>query len=305
MKKKIKVIFITFTIITFIGTAAILMTIGNDKIHFIHTGYSDAILIESNNKFALIDAAENNKLNNKEINLESDEGVVKYLDDLNIDKLEFCLGTHAHSDHIGGMDSIINKYKVNKLYIKKYNPKKLIDEEFKYNNQEVYDDMIKAANNKSVEIIHPSDSNNEFSLGDFKIKIVNYEETTKDKISENANSLGIEITKGRNKIFLAGDINNEDGDEDKLAKTIGKVNVLKVGHHGLKGSSSENFIKSLHPKISVVTGKKETFDKDVEKRLNSTNSKIYITGECGHVITIIYNNFTSCHSLPDVHNKLL
>lgn len=275
----------------------------NDKIHFIKLTYGDAILLESNGKYALIDGGEDNDNPRGFENLEfkgSEEYVVDYIKNIAANKygdvtLEFVVGTHSHSDHLGGLDTVINdpNILVKKGYIKEYDESKIDDYEINnWDNKEVYEQTINALKNEKAEIIQ-NINKAPFKLGDFTIQFFNTENTTNDeKVGENENSLGVKVSKGEQIIFLAGDINNLDGDEDRLAKEIGEVDILKIGHHGQHDSSSTNFLKTLSPKYSIVTG----FDKDIEdsilKDLYSIKCFNYSTGDNGTiVITFDSDNF--------------
>ena len=78
---------------------------------------------------------------------------------------------------------------------------------------------------------------------------------------ENNNSLGILLTQGNKKAFFAGDINNLDedkkkeriGDEDRIKNQVGKVDLLKLGHHGYKYSNTKNFMNTLRPQYAIIT----------------------------------------------------
>lgn len=82
---------------------------GNLKIYFIDVGQADSILIEQNGKFMLIDAGNN------------DDGdlVVNYLKQKGVTKLDYVIGTHAHEDHIGGMDDVIKNFDEEKILFPK------------------------------------------------------------------------------------------------------------------------------------------------------------------------------------------
>ena len=88
---------------------------GIDCIHFLSTGNSDAILLESGGHFALVDAGEDSDNPRGFDWLVFDgheEDVLAYLKSHAADEngkvhLDFVLGTHAHSDHIGGFDTVI------------------------------------------------------------------------------------------------------------------------------------------------------------------------------------------------------
>ena len=259
-----------------------------DRIIFLSTGMSDSIILQSNGKFALVDGAEDSDNPTGRPELESggyEQHVLNSLRAIRANKLEFIIGTHAHSDHIGGIDSVINSLDVKRLYTKKYSEDKLSDNELLWDNKEVYNQMINAAKDNNTDIVYVDEnSENEFKLGDFTIEIVNFENSELDIIGENENSLGVKITIGDKKVFLGGDISNIDGDEDRLADTIGEVDLLKVGHHGLDGSSTYNYIQAIRPKISIVTGFKEYLSDTVRYNLESVNSQIYVTGDKKNII---------------------
>lgn len=76
------------------------------------------------------------------------------------------------------------------------------------------------------------------------------------KIDANYFSLGVKVTSvstGKT-AFLSGDINNYLGVETSLAKQLGHIDLLKLGHHGSYGSNTNSYVKKLNPKIAVLTG---------------------------------------------------
>ncbi len=89
-----------------------------------------------------------------------------------------------------------------------------------------------------------------------KLEIMNYG-VSRPKQDANYFSLGVKVTAvstGKT-AFLAADINNFNGTETRLAKTLGHVDLLKLGHHGSYGSNTYTYLKTLSPKIAVMTGK--------------------------------------------------
>ena len=80
--------------------------ISHTQVHFLSTGNSDCIFIQSD-KNVLIDAAEND-----------DEGyIIQYLRRLGIKKLDYVLSTHPHADHIGSFDAIVKEFKINEFLL--------------------------------------------------------------------------------------------------------------------------------------------------------------------------------------------
>ncbi|MFQ8831518.1 MAG: MBL fold metallo-hydrolase [Ruthenibacterium lactatiformans] len=70
------------------------------KVHFIDVGQGDAVLLEQNGAFALIDAGER----------EAADGLVAYLQAAGVAKLDLLVMTHPHADHIGGMQAVLDAF---------------------------------------------------------------------------------------------------------------------------------------------------------------------------------------------------
>ncbi|MBP3915624.1 MBL fold metallo-hydrolase [Clostridium sp.] len=310
-------------LISQLGFAKVNAASNDDKIHFIATGNSDAILIESNGKYGLIDAAEDTGTSRTRGSVSEiqalngkgyEEKVVNYLKSVGVEKLEFAIATHAHSDHIGGMDTILSEFQVGKLYTREYKETYVNSSgartqiflgkyEYTWDNQEVYDDMINQAKKSGTNIVYVGQNSSyntlNFSLGDFSIQIVNnrlYNTTEAEKRitlnSENANSLGVIVSKNDKRAFLAGDIENSanDNDEDFLMSNsetkdkLKNVDLLKMSHHGENGTAK--FLNYLNPKYVVVTRTNTTNNISSINFVNSNN--VYITGEVNDVVA----NFT-------------
>lgn len=266
-----------------------------DRIHFLSTGGSDAILLESDGKFALVDCAEDSDNPRNLPALEYtgyEDKVIEYVKKIAGNEqgkatLEFIIGTHSHSDHIGGFDTLIadEDIEVKKAYIKRYNAAAINDYEVtKWDNEEVYNQFIAACENGNVEIVHETADVTE-RLGIFEISILNGEyDVSGKKKGENENSLGILVEAYGLRTFLAGDINNKDGDETRLGKIIGDVDVLKVGHHGHIRSTSRGFVKDLNPEIAVVTSSINKVFFGVRMNLNSVSAAIIATKENNGII---------------------
>ena len=73
---------------------------------------------------------------------------------------------------------------------------------------------------------------------------------------------------------------------------LGKVDILKVGHHGSKTSSSKEFINEINPKYSIISvGKNNRYGHPNKEVLEIfKNSKIYRTDKDGSIMFKIKNN---------------
>ena len=272
-----------------------------DRIYFLNTGGSDAILIESDGKFALVDAAEDsdNPRNFDALIFTGYEDYVvdfvkKIAGDANGSvELEFVLGTHAHSDHIGGFDTLIldEDITVKTAYLREYDEDRISEYEIEsWDNKEVYEQMLDACAKRGVPVVSdiPAEP---FTFGSFTMQFINTEiNPVEGRVGENENAVGLLIEKNGTKAFLSADINNYDGDEDRIAPEIGKVDLLKVGHHGHEGSTTENFINTLSPDIAVLTRGNATPSAEPLKNLNRVNAAIYATGKYGEIIAEFTEN---------------
>lgn len=256
-----------------------------DAVYFLNTDSSDAIILQSNGHIAMIDSGEDNDNPRNLPDLEYEgfeEEIIDFLkknfgnENGNV-HLDFILGTHSHSDHIGGFDTIIgdDNIFIDKAYLKEYHSENIREKEIiEWDNQEVYDQMINALNAKSIPIISdiPTES---FKFGNFTLTFLNTEyDDTKD-IGENDNSIVTLVEIDGKKMLLTGDLDNCSKDEEKIAEIVGEVDILKVGHHSYGMSTMSKFIKTVNPKVSIITNTSKKADKITLARIAIlTKSKI-------------------------------
>lgn len=264
-------------------------------IHFLNTGSSDCIIVESNGHFAMVDAGEDSDYpaNKPHLNYPGyEEEVCNYLLKNCVSSdgtvtLDFVVGTHAHSDHIGGFDTVINHPKINvkKAYLKPYNEKDIfIYERLSWDNTEVYEQMKNALIKNNVEIVEDFDEL-KTTFGDFKVTFYNGKYKKRlVKYGENVNSVVTLFECNGFRCLLAGDLNNKDFDEYRLAEKIGKVDLLKVGHHGYPFSSSRKWLKTLSPKYSVVCNFEKKIYPHIKHRLvDEIGTKLFCTADLNGV----------------------
>lgn len=261
----------------------------SSSIHFLNTGHSDCIILESNGHFAMIDAGEDTDFpaDKPHLNLKGyEKEVCEYLlqnckgEDGYV-TLDFILGTHSHSDHIGGFDTIINhpEIKVKKAFLKPYHEENIfVMERKRWDNKEVYLQMKNALCDNNIPIIEEFD-NFKFNLGEFCITMLNgvYKKPPR-KFGENINSVCTLIELNGIRALLVGDTNYKNGDEKLIADKVGKIDLLKVGHHGYFGSTSIHFAKVLKPEYAIVCNSRKRMYPDVVFKLKHiSKSKILCT----------------------------
>lgn len=258
-------------------------------IHFLNTGPSDCIILESNGRFAMIDAAEDTEYPPNKPALKYpgyEKEVCEYLhkncaDESGAVTLEFVLGTHAHSDHIGGFDTVINDdmVTVKKAFLKPYDESGInMFERTQWDNKEVYTQMRNALINKNVPIYTEFDGCS-FEMGDFKITFYNGANAhRRRKTGENENSVVTLAEAFGRRALLSGDMNWKCGGEKNISKAVGRVDLLKVGHHGYDFSTSKIWLKTLDPDIAVLTNREKQMHKSVAARIKKySRAKLYAT----------------------------
>ncbi len=267
---------------------------GDDRIHFLNTANSDAIIIESNGIFAMIDAGEGNNNPRRKTEYKGYEAeVVEYIKKVCKNAygevyLDFILGTHYHYDHIGCYHAVISDTEIGigKAYFKEFNPEIAKDYEVeRWKIGEIYNQIMVDLAIRQIEVVSdlPKD---EFAFGDFVLQF--YNTVTPDELAgegENASSVGVKVTKGNKTAFLAADITKSCGLEQLLGEKIGDVDLLKIGHHGYFGSSSKEFLGLLKPEIAIVTNQLGKVYPNVKWNLTmSAKVPFYATYDCNGII---------------------
>ena len=299
-----------------------------NRIHFINLkskSGSDAVLLESRGHFALIDMGEDydfpdgsNPRYPDRWGITRDNGQVledrlfRHLKQVGVEKLDFILGTHVHSDHIGSADEVLKRYPVDKFYLKRYSDERITTQWRLWDNLYNYDNAVKTALERGVNLIQDiSDNDSHFTMGDMDIQLYNYkneydsEGKLKKVFDDNSNSIVAVITVAGKRIYLGGDLDNAEGAEDKLGPVIGKVDMMKWNHHyDAIISNTVNFINNLSPSIVVQTSGSDINRESTRALLREKNIKIvkaYSHTKDATVFDIDKEGFTNVSEVfPDI-----
>lgn len=235
------------------------------KVHYLDVGQGDSIFIElPNNETMLIDAAESYQ----------SENIINYLKNLNYQKIDYVIGTHPHTDHIGGLKDIINTFEIGKIYMPKV-----------VSTTKTYESLLMTIKDKNLKINTAKAGTSIIDIDTLKINILAPNNSTYTEL--NNYSVVTKITYGTTKFLFMGDAEKLSENEIKEDVT---ADVIKIGHHGSNTSSSIDFIKKVNAKygiISVGLNNKYNLPKEeIITNWENSGTKIYLTSINGTITAI-------------------
>ena len=236
----------------------------SDYIKMIDVGQGDSILLHSDNKNILVDTGgsykEGNIFYNTHLPLFKSKG---------IKKLDYLIFSHGDKDHIGEANTLINSFKVDKIIINS-------------NRLNYYEKQLP----KNKTII--GEEGLTIKLKDFTLVELN------TNLEDENDSSGVYLLNYKNiNILLTGDASKRSEEYILDNYELPHINILKVGHHGSKTSTSERLLKETNPNIALIScGKDNKFNHPNRETINVLNKykvKYYRTDKQG-TITINLNN---------------
>ncbi len=203
---------------------------GSLKAYFLDVGQGDSTLIIFGNRTILIDAGETDK----------GDIVVGKLKGLLISRIDLLVATHPHSDHIGGMEKVLDAFSVGQV----------LDAGMTHPSP-LYARFLDTIEAKHIRysIAHQGQT---IDL-DPALRIVVLsppDQKTSDDLNDN--SVVLRISYGTVDMLLTGDAGKET--EEQLLKTGYALDseILKVAHHGSPYSTGPAFLEGVHPQVAVI-----------------------------------------------------
>jgi len=203
------------------------------EVHFINVGQGDAILVDLGSFEILIDGGPNDKW-------------VSYLEGRVDGPIELLIVTHPHADHIGGLPTVLQLYKVESVWTTGAT-----------HITGAYEAYLAALSNSGTSALTVSCGYTETFEGlNLKLEVLHPCSITGDL---NNDSLVVRLTYAGVTFLFTGDLEKE-GEQALLRRgVLVPVDILKVAHHGSASSTSTDFVKAVKPKISVISVGKNSY----------------------------------------------
>jgi len=241
----------------------------SDYVLIVDVGQGDSILLHSGKYNVLLDTGGNSYSES----FLAKNVLIPSLKSFGIKKIDYFLLSHGDYDHMGEAINLVENFKVEKVIFNcgEFN--------------ELEQDLIKVLEKKKIPYYSCI---KELNIDDEKLYFLN----SGDYGNENDNSSVIYTELNNHKFLFMGDASVEV-EEDLIEKyNLQNIDILKVGHHGSKTSSSKKFINEVNPKYSIISvGKNNRYGHPNDNALEILeNSKIYRTDQDGSIMFKINNN---------------
>lgn len=248
------------------------------EVHVIDVGKADAILLRSGGSAALLDAGK----------APAGEVVADYLARYGVESLDYVIMSHPDKDHIGGMSQVLEEIPA-KTFVQAPLPEEVIpdSDEYRAMEQAVDDNGLERA------VLLPGET---LTLGAARLTALG---PLREYGDANNNSLVLQLTCGKFAALFCGDMEKE-AERDLLSSGEDlSADLLKVGHHGSKTSTTEEFLAAVSPSaaaVSVGPDRNNLPREEVLERLEYAGVQIYRTDTDGDIVFAYDGNYLSINT---------
>jgi len=231
-------------------------------VHFIDVGQGDAILVDLGDTEVLIDGGGRSP------------GVTAYLEDHVNGSLEVMVATHPHADHIGGLIEVLDDFDVEEIWLNGDT-----------HTSKTYSDFMAKVNAEGAEVyeaVWPYF----IAVGGLMFYVLNPLGPLVD--DKNNNSIVLMMSYCDTDFLFMGDTEEEAESSMIAAGILVDIDILKVGYHGSRSSSSLAFLDIVQPEVAIyMAGEDNTYGHphpETITALEDIGAEIYGTDVCGTII---------------------
>ena len=244
------------------------------EVHFFDVGQGDATFIETPDGVqVLIDGGADGAVLNM---LSREMGI----SDRSIDVV---VGTHPDTDHVGGLIDVFERYDVEHIMLTENEGESVTASRY-----------LEHVADEGATLIYAR-SGQELQLGASTTLEVLFPATDPREMESNASSIILLLTYGESTFLFTGDSPKSIEEYVVSANSSFDIDVLKVGHHGSKTSTSEEFLSAVDPEYGVISAGKDNRyghpHTEVTDVLEDAGMETFLTAEDGAVT--FYSDGTS------------
>lgn len=248
-----------------------------NRMTLIDVGQGDAILFETQTgETLLIDTGgtrEDPKRANQKFNI-TDQKLYPLLKKRGIRHIDYLVITHPHADHMGELAHLANRVDIGNIII---NPSHF---------NQPYARLVRNVRQQERAQVWDYQQLSHLKLGDFSFQFLDSDIASSD--DPNEHSIVTLATINKTTMMLMGDATTENEEKLITSYSLPKVDILKVGHHGSKTSSSESFLDTIEPKIALISVAKHNMyhlpSPMIIERFKTYHIPVYTTADNHHVV---------------------
>lgn len=204
---------------------------GEVSVHYVDVGQGDCELIRTATKNVLIDSGERDQSST----------VINYIKSQNIERLDYIIVTHPHSDHAGCMSNVIDEFDVGTVILPKI-------QESMVPTTNTYLRMLQSIENKNIPIEYAKPGNT-YTLDDAIMTVLSPLDDYNDL---NNYSVAVKFQHGENSFLFTGDIEKEVENDILDSGADVSAKVIKMAHHGSTTSNQKKFLNAVDPEYAVI-----------------------------------------------------
>jgi len=197
-------------------------------VHFIDVGQGDSILVQSVDNAVLIDAGTR----------AAGQAVISHIESLGIDTIDIIVATHPHSDHIGGLPGVMDRFNVGELWMPDVP-----------HDTDTFLRFLEAIERNDIDV-HFAQAGDILTSG--IIQMTTVAPIGSGYANLNDYSIVLHMQYGETSFLFTGDAEAISEREMVAAGRNLQANILGVGHHGSRTSSTNEFLDAVRPAAAII-----------------------------------------------------
>ena len=222
------------------------------SVYYLDVGQADCELILCGDSAVLIDAGD----------VDAFPTIDAFLKSKEVKTIQYFILSHAHADHIGSADEVLENYTVENVILPKYTEENMP-------TSTVYEDVLTALSDFQGRVIAAAPGNT-YQLPEFRFTVL---APNADYKELNDTSVVVRAVYGETAFLFQGDAEKRS---EQAILDLGlnvRADVIKLGHHGSTTSSTETYLQAVSPKFAVIScGENNSYNfpsQTILKRLDS------------------------------------